>query len=101
MKLIPKLGLAILASLAAVASAEAKTCKDPLTATSRSTIAGGEDARTKRATSNAQKKWSKDARAKAGLQYQFWFRSDDQNVDCHQTPKSTVCKVTAKPCSII
>ena len=71
-----KLGMTmVLGALVAgsvVAPAAAKTCKDPLTVTSRSTIKTSEAARTKRATDNAEKKWSKEVRAKYGLQFYFW-----------------------------
>ena len=93
--------LAALAASASVAAAEAKTCKEPLTVTSRSTIKTAEAARTKRATDNAEKKWSKDVRAKYGLQYYFWARSNDKKVECRQTPKSSICIASATPCSLI
>lgn len=93
---------AAVASLTVSAGAtEAKTCKEPITSQSRSTVAGSEADRTRRATDNAQKKWSKDVKAKFGFAYQFWLRADSKSTDCHQTPKSTVCKVTATPCRII
>ena len=81
--------------------AHAKTCKEPLTVTSRSTIKMTEDARTKRATANAKKKWSKEVRAKYGLQYYFWSRAEAPNIECRQTPKSTACTATATPCSLL
>jgi hypothetical protein len=89
------------AAIGFLTAAEAKTCKEPINVSSRSTIQGGENARTKRATDNAEKKWSKEARAKYGLQYQFWLRAEAKNVDCRQTPKSTVCSATATPCSLL
>jgi hypothetical protein len=93
---------ALAASLALTpASASAKTCKEPLTVTSRSTIKVEEAARTKRATANAEKKWSKEARAKYGLQYYFPSRADTKSVECRQTPKSSICTLTATPCSLI
>lgn len=98
---LPTISLAAaLAAFASVGVAEAKTCKEPITVSSRSTVQGGESARASRATSNAQKKWSKEARAKYGFQYQFWLRADAKSTDCHPTPKSSVCKVTATPCSL-
>lgn len=93
------LGLGLTGAM--VAPAAAKTCKDPLTATSRSTITTSEAARTKRATDNAEKRWSKDVRAKYGIQYYFWTRSDAQKIDCRQTPKSSICTATATPCSLL
>lgn len=101
-------GTAILAAAIAgmslalgVAPAAAKTCKEPVTVTSRSTIQGTEDTRTRRATDNAQKKWSKEVQSKYGLPYYFWIRSDDRKVECRQTPKSTICTTTATPCRIL
>jgi hypothetical protein len=85
----------------ATAPASAKTCKEPLTVTSRSTIKADEAARTKRATANAEKKWSKEARAKHGFQYYFTARADAKTVECSQTPKSTKCTLTATPCSLL
>lgn len=93
------LGCAVWMGLAG--AVDAKTCKEPLTVSSRSTIAGGEETRTKRATSNAEKKWSKEAKAKHGFQYQFLMRADGKTVECRQTPKSTVCNLTATPCSLL
>lgn len=87
--------------LASASSAAAKTCKEPLTASSRSSIQGTEAARTKRATDNAEKKWSKDAKAKYGFAYQLWLRADAKKVECRQTPKSSICTVTATPCRLI
>jgi hypothetical protein len=85
----------------ATGPASAKTCKEPLTVTSRSTIKVEEAARTKRATANAEKKWSKEARAKYGLQYYFPSRAAAKSVECRQTPKSSVCTLTATPCTVL
>jgi predicted HAD superfamily Cof-like phosphohydrolase len=94
------LGTAAALALAS-APATAKTCKEPLTVTSRSTIKVDEAARTKRATANAEKKWSKEVRALHGLRYYFPSRADAKSVECRQTPKSTACTMTATPCSLI
>ena len=94
-------GVGTIGLVAGAGPAAAKTCKEPLTVQSRSTIKTTEDARTKRATTNAQNKWSKEARAKYGIAYYFWSRAGDPSTECRQTPKSTVCKVTATPCSLI
>ena len=87
--------------VAGIAPAAAKTCKEPLSVTSRSTIKSSEDARTKRATDNAEKKWSKEVRAKYGLRYYFWSSSNDKKVECRQTPKSSICVATATPCGLV
>lgn len=93
--------VATAALLALPLPAAAKTCKEPLTVTSRSTIKVDEAARTKRATANAETKWSKEARALHGLRYYFPSRADAKSVECRQTPKSTACTMTATPCSLI
>lgn len=99
--LVVTTGLAGAALVLGAAPAAAKTCKEPVTATSRSTVQAGEEARTRRATSNAERKWSKEVRAKYGLQYYFWMRAEAKKVECRQTPKSTVCTATATPCSLL
>lgn len=91
---------AIFAVATSATPATAKTCKEPLTVTSRSTIKTSEEARTKRATDNAEKKWSKEVRAKYGVRYYFWMRSDAKSVECRQTPKSSICIATATPCGL-
>ena len=91
--------LAAAAVMALPDAAAARTCKEPLTVQSRSTVKTSDDARTKRATDNAKKKWSKEARAKYGIAYYFWLRSTDQKVECRQTPKSSICTATATPCT--
>lgn len=93
--------LAAVLALGFTAAAEAKTCKEPLEVSSRSTVAGGEEARTKRATTNAENKWAKEAKAKYGFQYRFLLRADGRDVKCRNTPKSTICTLTATPCSLL
>ena len=101
MRIIVILAAVVVAATAQAPAAQAKTCKDPMTVSSRSTVQGGESARTKRATNNAQNKWNKEAKTKYGFQYQFWLRADAKTVDCRQTPKSTVCTATGSPCSLL
>jgi hypothetical protein len=101
----PQRSIAALAALGcivlATGPAAAKTCKEPLTVTSRSTVKADEAARSKRATANAEKKWSKEARALYGVRYYFLFRADAKSVECRQAPKSTACTLTATPCSVL
>lgn len=102
MKAFVAAAFGVIVVTATVAPAAAKTCKEPLTASSRSSIQGGEAARTKRATDNAEKKWSKEAKAKYGFAYQLWLRADGKKpAECRNTPKSTTCTVTATPCRLI
>jgi hypothetical protein len=85
----------------AVAPAQAKTCKDAVSAKSTSRIQGSDSAREQRARDNAIKRWSNLARSTYGWSYRFWLRSDEQKVECGSTAKSKRCTVTAKPCSLI
>lgn len=81
------------------APAIAKTCKaEPVTAKSSSRIAGDDAAREARAKDNAVKRWSKAVQAQHGIAYKFWLTAEDKSFDCHKTPKTAVCTVTAKPC---
>jgi hypothetical protein len=91
-------GLALFATAGPVA---AKTCKDELTATSSSRIAGSEDARDARGKDNAIKKWVKQAQATYGFSYRYWFRADDRKTDCTRTKATSRCTATAKPCRIL
>lgn len=101
MKSMATIGLVCAMALGHAGIAEAKTCKEPLEVSSRSTVAGGEEARTKRATTNAENKWAKEAKAKYGFQYRFLLRADGRDVKCRHTPKSTTCTLTATPCSLL
>ncbi len=95
------LAAAMVLGLIAVAPAEAKTCKDAVSAKSRSTIKASDEARERRAQNNAIAKWAKQVQSTHGWRYRFWYRADEKKVECKGTPKSKTCTVTAKPCSVI
>lgn len=104
MKKFPVLAVMVIATgMAAAASpASAKVCKpDALSVTSSSRIAGTEEARNARAKSNAINRWSKQAQATVGIAYKFWFRADEQKVECTRTKATSRCTATAKPCRIL
>ncbi len=87
-----------LAGVAAPVSA--KTCREAVSAKSTSRIAGDEAKRDQRAKDNAIARWVKAAQSTYGVGYRFWFRSDEQKVECGRTPKTSHCTVTAKPCTV-
>lgn len=88
-----------LAIMAASGPLAAKTCKpEPVSAKSSSRIAGDDAAREARAKDNAVKRWSKAVQAQYGIAYKFWLTAEDKTFDCHKTPKSAICTVTAKAC---
>lgn len=96
-------GAAAIVAIAMVAfagPAAAKTCKDPVSAKSSSRVAGDEAKRDGRAKDNAIAKWVKAAQATYGVGYRFWYRADEQKVECGRTAKSSHCTVTAKPCTV-
>jgi hypothetical protein len=88
-------------ALVAVSPAAAKVCKDELSATSSSRIAGSEDARDARGKDNAIKKWAKQVQATQGFAYRYWFRADDRKTECTRTKSTSRCTATAKPCRIL
>jgi hypothetical protein len=88
--------------MTAADAASAKTCKpDVLTVTSSSRIAGTEETRDARAKSNAINRWSKQAQATVGIAFKFWFRADEQKVECTRTKATSRCTASAKPCRIL
>jgi hypothetical protein len=87
--------------LIAAAPAEAKTCKEAVSAKSRSTIKASEEARERRAQNNAIARWAKQAQGTYGWSYRFWYRAEEKKVECKGTPKSKSCTVSAKPCSLM
>jgi glucose dehydrogenase len=94
------IGLAAASLVAAPAEAKEKTCKDAVTAKSRSTIKASDEAREKRAQNNATVKWSKLAQITYGWSYRFWYRAEEKKVECTGTAKSKTCNVSAKPCAL-
>jgi hypothetical protein len=85
---------------AAPAKAKEKTCKDAVTAKSRSTIKTSDEARERRAQNNATAKWSKLAQSTYGWSYRFWYRAEEKKIECTGTAKSKTCNVSAKPCAL-
>ena len=89
-----------IACLFGVAPAHAKTCKDAITAQARSAAQLSDESREKRAREKAISNWGKRARDTYGWQYRFWYKSEEQKVECKGTTKSRSCTVSAKPCSL-
>ncbi len=87
--------------LAGAAPAQAKTCKDAITAKSRSTAQTSDAGREQRARDRAILKWSKVARETYGWAYRFWARADDKQVECGGTTKARQCTVSARPCRVL
>jgi hypothetical protein len=92
--------ICVCASLVALAPAHAKTCKEAISAQSRSTAQLSDASREKRAKDKAIANWSKRARDTYGWMYRFWSKSEEQKVDCGGTAKFKRCSVSAKPCTL-
>ena len=89
------------ACLATAAPAEAKTCKEPVAVTYRTSAQISEASRETRARSSVVDKWRDRARADYGIVYRFWSRAETRTIECSATPKATTCKATATPCRLI
>jgi hypothetical protein len=102
MRATSKLTAAFLAvgTVVLAARAEAKTCKDIVTANARSSAQVSDTTREKRAHDKAISNWGKRAADTYGWSYRFWYRAEEKTVECGGTEKSKSCKVAAKPCSL-
>ena len=89
------------AALLAIAPAEAKTCKDVVTAKGRSAAQLSDASRERRARDSAIANWSRRARDTYGWRYSFWRRADEKDVKCGGGASAKHCTVTAKPCKLL
>ena len=83
------------------APAEAKTCKDAVTAKARSAAQLSDASRERRARDSAIANWSRRARDTYGWRYSFWRRADEQQVNCGGGASAKHCTVSAKPCRLL
>src|SRR5262245_10843308 len=88
-------------ALLASAPAQAKTCKDVITAKARSAAQLSDASRERRARDGAIANWSRRARDTYGISYQFWRRAEEKQVDCGGGASAKHCTVSAKPCSLL
>ena len=88
-------------SLLASAPAEAKTCKDVVSAKGRSAAQLSGASRERRAKESAIANWSRRARDTYGWRYSFWRRADEQQVNCGGGASAKHCTVSAKPCRLL
>ena len=95
--------VAVATALVAMAGApaHAKTCKDVVTAKSRSAAEVSDATRERRARANAIANWSARARDTYGWAYRFWSRADDRDVTCGGGASAKHCTATAKPCRLL
>ncbi len=81
--------------------AEAKVCKDVVTAKARSAAQLSDASRERRARENAIDNWKRRARDTYGWRYSFWKRADEKKVECGGGASAKHCTVSAKPCKLI
>jgi hypothetical protein len=93
-------GLAACALLAA-APAEAKTCKDAVTAKARSAAQLSDASRERRARESAIANWSRRARDTYGWRYSFWRSAEEKDIKCGGGASAKHCTVSAKPCRLL
>jgi hypothetical protein len=93
------LAAALLLAQASV-PAEAKTCKDVVTAKARSAAQLSDAWRERRARDSAIANWSRRARDTYGWRYSFWRRAEEQQVNCGGGASAKHCTVSAKPCRL-
>ena len=99
--LIVAAAVAGLSVMAGTSPAEAKTCRDMITAKSRSAAQVSDESRLRRARDSAIANWSARARDTYGWAYRFWRRSDDRKVECGGGASAKHCTATAKPCRLL
>ncbi|MBX9591673.1 MAG: hypothetical protein K2X43_20475 [Hyphomonadaceae bacterium] len=87
--------------LAAAPPANAKTCKDVVTAKARSAAQVSDDSRLRRARENAIANWSARARDTYGWAYRFWRRADERTVECGGGASAKHCTASARPCRLL
>jgi hypothetical protein len=100
MGVLPFAGTLVLALGLSTGLAEAKTCKDAVTAKARSSAQVSDASRERRARDKAISNWGRRARDTYGIAYSFWRRSEEQKVACGGGSSAKTCTVSAKPCRV-
>lgn len=94
-------GLSVSAAvLVASASAQESTCKDAVSARSRSAAQVSDASRERRARQNAITNWKRRVRDTYGWKYSFLTRAKDQDVRCGGGASAKHCTVSARPCGL-
>jgi hypothetical protein len=88
-------------TLMANAPAEAKICKDAVSAKARSAAQLSDASRERRARDSAIANWTRRARDTYGWRYGFWRRAEEKDVKCAGGASAKHCTVSAKPCRLL
>jgi hypothetical protein len=103
MRMLPAFATATIAAwlaTAPTAPADAKTCKDAVSAKARSAAQLSDASREKRARDNAIDNWKRRTRDTYGWSYSFWSKAEERDVKCGGGASAKHCTVTAKPCRV-
>lgn len=84
-----------------IPEAQAKSCKDTVTAKARSAAQVSDESRLRRARDKAIANWSARARDTYGWAYRFWRRSNERHVECGGGGNAKYCTASAKPCRLL
>jgi hypothetical protein len=90
----------VVGALVAIAPAEAKTCKDAVTAKARSSAQLSDASRERKARDKAITNWGRRAADTYGWSYRFWTRAEEKQVNCGGGASAKHCTVSAKPCTL-
>jgi hypothetical protein len=103
MRMLSGLAVAALAAGLAMApslSADARTCKDAVSAKARSAAQLSDASRQKRARDNAIGNWKRRVRDTYGWTFSFWSKADERDIKCGGGASAKHCTATAKPCRL-
>jgi hypothetical protein len=78
--------------------ADAKTCKDAVSAKARSAAQLSDASRERRARDNAIGNWKRRVRDTYGWTYSFWSKAEARDIRCGGGASAKHCTVTATPC---
>lgn len=103
MRMLPALAAAALAASLATAPstpANAKTCKDAVSAKARSAAQLSDASRERRARDNAIGNWKRRVRDTYGWSYSFWSKADARDIKCGGGASAKHCTASAQPCRL-
>jgi hypothetical protein len=103
MRMLPALAAAALAASVATAPstpADAKTCKDGVSAKARSAAQVSDASRERRARDNAVGNWKRRVRDTYGWSYGFWSKAEVRDIKCGGGASAKHCTASARPCRL-
>jgi len=86
--------------MTAAALAQAKTCKDVISAKARSAAQLSDASRERRARENAIANWKRRVRDTHGWRYSLWSRAEERDIRCGGGASAKHCTASARPCRL-